>query len=88
MYSFVEDRQQIHFDPTMSFGCGVGDIIAISGLAIKVYTTYKDAPDDYRNILDEVRSLRILIDKAAPYFGSIQYLSTMPYPLFFHVAPC
>ena len=52
----------------MSFGWGVGDIIAISGLGVKVYTAYKDAPDEYKHISDEV-SLRIiihnLINKAA-----------------------
>ena len=54
----------------MSFGWGVGDIVAISGLAVQVYTAYKDAPDDYRNISDEVESLQILIDKAARHFES------------------
>ena len=52
------------------FGWAVGDIIAISGLAVQVYTAYQDAPDDYKNISDEVKSLKILIDKAAPYFDS------------------
>ena len=52
------------------FGWSVGDIIAISRLAVIVYTAYKDAPEDYRQISDEVESLKILIDKAAPYFGS------------------
>ena len=33
----------------MSFGYGVGDIIAVSRLALKVYSAYKDAPDDYRS---------------------------------------
>ena len=54
----------------MSFGWGVGDIIAISGLATKVYTAYKDAPDDYRHISDEVKSLQIIINKAAGHFES------------------
>lgn len=54
----------------MSFGWSVGDIIAISRLAVKVYTAYKDASDDYKHISIEVESLKILIDKAAPYFGS------------------
>ena len=54
----------------MSFGFGVGDIIAISGLAVKVYTAYKDAPDDYRHISDEVKSLQIIINKAAQHFES------------------
>ena len=48
----------------------MGDIIAISGLAVQVYTAYQDAPDDYKHISDEVKSLQILIDKATPYFGS------------------
>ena len=54
----------------MSFGYGVGDIMAISGLAIKVCTAYKDAPADYRNIADEVNSLHIIIEEAAQHFES------------------
>ena len=54
----------------MSFGFGVGDILAISELAQKVYTAYKDAPDDYRNIADEVKSLHIIIEEAAQHFKS------------------
>ena len=54
----------------MSFGYGVGDIVAISKLAIKVYKAYKDAPGDYRHIADEVRSLHIVIKKAAQHFDS------------------
>ena len=54
----------------MSFGYGVGDIMAISRLAFKVYTACKDAPDDYRNISDEVKSLHIIINKAAQHFES------------------
>ena len=59
----------------MSFGYGVGDIIAISRLALKVYTAYKDAPDDYRNISDEVKSLHIIIEEAAQHFESTTTLS-------------
>ena len=54
----------------MSFGYGVGDFMAISGLALKVCTAYKDAPGDYRNISDEVESLHIIINKAAHHFES------------------
>ena len=53
----------------MSFGYSV-DIMAISGLALKVYTAYKDAPDDYRNIADEVKSLHIIIEEATRHFES------------------
>ena len=54
----------------MSLGGSVGDIMAISGLAVKVYTAYKDAPGDYRNISDEVKSLDIIINNAGQHFQS------------------
>ena len=54
----------------MSFGYSVGDFIAISGLAVKVYSAYKDAPDDYKHISDEVKSLRIIVDQAAKYLNN------------------
>ena len=57
----------------MNFGYGVGDIMAISRLAVKVCTAYKDAPDDYRNISDEVVSLDIIIKKAARYFTTLSH---------------
>ena len=52
------------------YGWSVGDIIAISRLAAKVYTAYKDAPDNYRHISEEVRSLQILINKAVRHVES------------------
>ena len=61
----------------MSFGYGVGDIMAVSRLALKVYTAYKDAPDDYRNIADEVKSLHIIINKAARHFESTALSNTI-----------
>ena len=54
----------------MNFGWGMGEFIAISGLAMKVYTAYKHAPNDYRHISNEVRSLQIIINKATRYFRS------------------
>ena len=54
----------------MSFGFGVGDVMAISRLAFKVYTACKVAPGEYRNILDEVKVLHIIIDNAAQHFKS------------------
>lgn len=48
----------------MNFGWGMGNFIAISGLAIRVYIAYKDAPDDYRRIPDKVLALRALNDIA------------------------
>ena len=52
----------------MSFGFGVGDFIALAGLAARVYTAYKHAPDDYSHISEELEVLQILIDKAAKHF--------------------
>ena len=45
------------------------DIIAISGLAIRVYITYKDSPD-YRFILKDIAALQDLIDKVAQHLNS------------------
>ena len=55
----------------MSYGWGVGDIIAISALAVKVYTAYQDAPDDYRHFSGEVRLLEVMINKAKKHFTSL-----------------
>ena len=46
------------------------DIIIILGLAIKVQTAYKDAPDNYRHISEEVEELQILVDKFIKHFKS------------------
>ena len=48
----------------------MGDIIRISELAVRVYTAYKDAPDNYRNISEEVIALQVLIDEAEQHFES------------------
>ena len=34
--------------PTMN---GVGDLVTVSALALKVYRAYKDAPDEFHHIL-------------------------------------
>ena len=47
----------------MSYGYGVGDFIAVSRLAWDVYAAYKDAPEDFRNISDEIKSLHIIVGK-------------------------
>ena len=38
------------------------DVIATSELAGKVYTAYKDAPDNYSHISEEVAALQVLIN--------------------------
>lgn len=52
------------------FGWSVGDIITISQLSVKVYTAYKDAPNNYRYISEEVKSLQMMIDKAVQHSKS------------------
>lgn len=54
----------------MSFGFAVGDVLATSALAVKVYRAYKDAPDVYRHISEEVEALQRLIDEAAQHMTS------------------
>ena len=48
----------------------VHDIIAITGLAVRVSIAFKDASGDYRylHISEEVTALKLLIDKVAPHF--------------------
>lgn len=46
----------------------MGNIIAISTLALKVYTAYKDAPDGYSNISEEVMTLQMIVYTVAQYF--------------------
>ncbi|RPB18679.1 hypothetical protein L211DRAFT_796001 [Terfezia boudieri ATCC MYA-4762] len=44
----------------MSFG--IGDFLAVSNLVLKVYNEYKDAPENFRNLSNEIKSLHIIID--------------------------
>lgn len=54
----------------MSFGFSVGDILTVSQLAVKVYTAYKDAPDDYKHIAEEVDSLQSMFTRAVQHSQS------------------
>ena len=57
--------------PIMSFVWGVSDIMAISKLAAKACTAYKDdAPNGYKFIAEEVDFLQSMINKAAQHFQS------------------
>ena len=60
----------IHTTVDMSYGYGVGDFIAVSRLAWAVYTAYKDAPEDFSNISDEIKSLHIIVDRHGDKFQS------------------
>ena len=47
----------------------VRDIIAISGLAVRVYIAYKDT-QDYKWILEDIAALQMLLDKVAHHLKS------------------
>ena len=49
---------------------GVHDVIAISGLAVRVSIAFKDASADYRPISEDVAALKLLIERVAPHFKS------------------
>ena len=51
-------------------GWAVGDIIALSRLAVEVHTAYKNGPKNYRHICEEVKSLQPMINKAEHHFKS------------------
>ena len=48
----------------------VHDIIAITGLAVRVSIAYKNASHNYRPISKEVAALKLLIERVAPHFKS------------------
>ena len=48
----------------------VHDIIAITGLAVRVSIAYKAASSDYRHISKEAAALKLLIERVAAHFKS------------------
>ena len=53
----------------------MGDIIVISGLAIRVQIAYKDAPHGFRHISDEVEALQVLINRVKQYWKNTTIIS-------------
>lgn len=51
----------------------LGNIIAVSQLAAKVYVAYQDASDVHRHISEEVMSLRVTINMAIRHFKSTTF---------------
>ena len=64
------DISRIYHSTMSIFGWSVCDIIAISRLAEKVHTAYKDAPKNYKHISEEVVALQLLIDKVVQHVKS------------------
>ena len=52
----------------------VRDIIAISGLAVRVYTAYKETPD-YKHISEDIAALQLLIDTIAQHLKSTRIIN-------------
>ena len=53
----------------MSFGYGVGDFLAVGKLVWNVYRAYADAPEQFRDISQEILSLHIVIQKVEDQLG-------------------
>ena len=53
----------------MSFGFSVGDFLAAGKLVWDVYSAYKDAPEQFRNLSQEILSLHIVIRKIEDQLG-------------------
>ena len=54
----------------------MGDIVAISNLAGKVYTAYENAPGGYKHVTKEINSLQTVINKAAQHLDSTNLSSS------------
>ena len=60
----------------MNFGFGIGDFVTVLNLAAKVYAAYHDAPGDYKNISEEVKSLQIIVQEGVQHFQSTTFNKT------------
>jgi len=45
----------------MSFGFSIGDFVALSSLALKLYRDFKDAPGEFAQISRDLQTSHILI---------------------------
>jgi len=48
----------------MSFGCGIGDIIAITEFAWTVYSSYKKAPKEFQDICGDIHRFATALEGA------------------------
>lgn len=53
----------------MSFGCSVGDFLALGQLAWKIYKTCKDAPQGFKNVSQEVLSLHAVLKEVEEMYS-------------------
>ena len=55
----------------MSFGWGGGDVVAAVQFLLQLGIAYKDAPSDYKDIAEEVRSLQTVIENAEQHIKTL-----------------
>jgi hypothetical protein len=60
---------------SLPFGFGIGDIIAVSQLALKLWKSCKAAPQDFRNLCSEVSGLHTVLNATENMIASGLYLS-------------
>jgi hypothetical protein len=53
----------------MSFGFSIGDFVGVISLAFEVYHSCANSPSEFRHLKDEVKSLHIVLEKAAQRFS-------------------
>jgi hypothetical protein len=53
----------------MSFGFSVGDFIAVSTLAMNIYSSCKNSSHGFKSITSEVNSLHIVLKKISEYLS-------------------
>jgi hypothetical protein len=51
----------------MSFGVGIGDIVAVSGMAWKLYKNCKESGEDFRRLTTELMSLHAVLAETKDY---------------------
>ena len=53
----IQESRQTHLSDSMSFGFGISDFVTVPQLAWQVYSSLKDAPEEHKALLEDVRSL-------------------------------
>src|ERR1700761_8712511 len=56
----------------MSFGYSIGDFVALSQLAWKVYHKCRDSPSEYRQLADDVRAVHTALDSVEAQFNRLR----------------
>ena len=60
----------------MSFGFGVGDFLSVGKMVWDVYSSYADAPEQFRNFSQEILSLHAVFEQVEEQLHDTTTLST------------